>query len=127
VPEPALLGVPEICQVALPPLLEDLVINIPGGMGVPETKLMFGLIRLLIVVQAVNWVTGELTLPFTVTEQLFPVMAMAELGRRNTRIEAHERQSFRNISNTYRSATKGFRTILRPQRDETFNWKPPYA
>lgn len=74
-PVPEEVGVPETCQVALPPLLEVLVINIPGGMGAPETKLMLGLTNTLLVEQEERTRTAILTLPLTVTEQLVPDIA----------------------------------------------------
>lgn len=112
--------------MAFPPLLDDFVINIPGGIGVPDTKLMFALIKLLIVVQAVARLTGEFTLPFTITEQLFPVMAKAGMRINKARNEALERQSFLNISSTYRLNEKKFRMNFRKRGDETLRRKAPY-
>jgi len=77
VPLPELVGVPATCQVALPPLLEDFEMVNPGGIDVPETKLILGFTCTLIVVQAVSTESGAKTLPLTVTLQLAPEMAAA--------------------------------------------------
>jgi hypothetical protein len=111
VPEPALEGVPDTCQVALPPLLEDFVMIKPGGIGVPETKLIFGFTSTLIVVHPLKALSGVPTFPVTFTVQLAPEIARADC-RRPTSPSHSVRQSLLNISETYRQ--------LEPRHEEKF-------
>jgi hypothetical protein len=101
VPEPELEGVPDTCQVALPPLLEDLEMINPGGIGVPETKLIFGFTRTLIVVHPLKALSGVPTFPVTFTVQLAPEIAKAD-GEKQPSPTHSVRQSLLNISETYR-------------------------
>lgn len=103
-PDPELEGVPETCQVALPPLLEDFEMIRPGGMGVPEMKLMFGFRNTLIVVHPERTLKGVPTFPVTLTVHPAPEIPRTGSGAIKLKIQTLASESFLNISRTYRFA-----------------------
>jgi hypothetical protein len=102
VPDPGSVGVPATCQVALPPLLEDLEMIKPGGIGVPEMKLIFGFRKTLIVVQPESTLNGVPTFPVTFTVHPAPEIPKTGSGATKLRIQTLASNSFLNISRTYR-------------------------
>lgn len=103
------------------------MISIPGGIGVPDTKLIFGLVKTLIVEQAVNIEIGVPTVPLIVTEQLFPVMAEPTSGNASHQIQTPTEQSFLNISRTYRPQFSILENFSKRDPIETTTRSRPYA
>ena len=101
-PDPGLVGVPETCQVAFPPLLDDFEMFKPGGIGVPEMKLIFGFKNTLIVVQPERTLKGVPTFPVTLTVHPAPEIPRTGTGATKARIQTLASESFLDISRTYR-------------------------
>ena len=101
-PDPGLVGVPETCQVAFPPLLDDFEMIKPGGIGVPEMKLIFGFKNTLIVVQPERALKGVPTFPVTLTVHPAPEIPRTGTGATKARIQTLASESFLDISRTYR-------------------------
>jgi hypothetical protein len=108
VPVPGSVGVPETCQVALPPLLDDFEMIKPGGMGVPEMKLIFGFRNTLIVVHPERTLNGVPTFPVTLTVHPAPEIPRSGSGAIQARIQTLASESFLNISRTYRLSTSKY-------------------
>ncbi len=102
VPDPGPDGEPVTCHVALPPLLEDFEMINPGGIGVPEMKLIFGFRKTLIVVQPESTVNGVPTFPVTLTVHPAPEIPTTGRGAIKARIQTLAIESFLVISGTYR-------------------------